>query len=77
VSNGPCEKCGKRPHAWFTDEGYLCGPCRDDLNRRQREQAHADLIESMRKALMEAHAEDWDMDSISEAAHICAGVVYP
>jgi len=31
-------------------------------------------IERFRKALMEAHAHDWTMDTISEAAHICAAV---
>ena len=29
-------------------------------------------VELFRKALMERHAEDWDMETISEAAHICA-----
>jgi hypothetical protein len=32
----------------------------------------SDLVEVFRKALMEAHADDWDMDTVSEAAHICA-----
>jgi hypothetical protein len=32
----------------------------------------SDLVEVFRKALMEAHADDWEMDTVSEAAHICA-----
>lgn len=32
----------------------------------------AALIEAFRKALMEKHADDWTMETISEAAHICA-----
>lgn len=32
----------------------------------------AHQIEVFRKALMEAHADDWDMDLVAEAAHICA-----
>lgn len=32
----------------------------------------AKRVETYRKALMVAHAHDWDMDLISEAAHICA-----
>jgi predicted RNase H-like nuclease (RuvC/YqgF family) len=32
----------------------------------------SDLVEVFRKALMEVHADDWDMDTVSEAAHICA-----
>lgn len=37
-----------------------------------REQIHASLVETFRKALMEKHHQDWDMETISEAAHICA-----
>jgi hypothetical protein len=32
----------------------------------------AGRIEQFRKALMVAHAHDWDMDTIAEAAHVCA-----
>lgn len=31
MSNDPCERCGARPHSWFTDGGYLCNPCMDEL----------------------------------------------
>ena len=30
------------------------------------------MIEVFRKALMEAHHDDWDMETVSDAAHICA-----
>jgi hypothetical protein len=30
------------------------------------------LVERYRKALMAKHADDWTMEVISEAAHICA-----
>lgn len=32
----------------------------------------AALAERFRAALMVEHADDWDMETISEAAHICA-----
>lgn len=41
------------------------------------EEITAALIEQFRKALMVAHADDWTMDTISEAAHICARSVAP
>lgn len=34
-----------------------------------------DLVEVFRHALMEAHHHDWSMETISEAAHICAAAV--
>jgi hypothetical protein len=37
----------------------------------------ADRIESYRRALLRAHGRDWDMDTISQAAHICAHVRPP
>lgn len=77
MPNDPCVKCGLRPNAWFTDEGYICDECKSDLDRRKREEAHSDLIESMARALMVAHHDDWDMETVREAAHICAAVVYP
>lgn len=30
------------------------------------------LVEQFREALMQAHHHDWDMETVSEAAHICA-----
>lgn len=30
------------------------------------------LVESFRQALQAAHHDDWDMETVSEAAHICA-----
>lgn len=35
----------------------------------------AELIEHFRKALMKAHHQDWTMEVISEAAHICAKAI--
>jgi len=32
------------------------------------------LVETFRKALMSKHSDDWSMEVISEAAHICAEV---
>jgi hypothetical protein len=32
-------------------------------------------IELFRAALMEKHSDDWDMETISEAAHICAATI--
>lgn len=32
----------------------------------------SDLVEVFREALMREHHGDWDMETISEAAHICA-----
>jgi hypothetical protein len=37
-----------------------------------RANVEASLIEVFRKAPMVEHHQDWDMDTISEAAHICA-----
>lgn len=36
---------------------------------------HAELIEHFRKALMREHHQDWTMEVISEAAHICARAI--
>jgi hypothetical protein len=33
------------------------------------------LVERFRSALMREHADDWDMETVSEAAHICAHVM--
>jgi len=74
MPNDACEKCHQHPHAWFTNEGYLCDRCTDELRERQKEQALADRIEAFRRALMEAHSQDWTMEVISEAAHICGHV---
>lgn len=35
----------------------------------------AELIEVFRKALLAEHANDWDMETCAEAAHICARAV--
>lgn len=35
----------------------------------------ADMTEKFRTALMEVHANDWTMETIAEAAHICAGAI--
>ncbi len=32
----------------------------------------AELVEHFRKALMKVHHHDWTMETVSEAAHICA-----
>lgn len=37
-----------------------------------RYKVEANLIEVFRKALMREHHQDWDMETVSEAAHICA-----
>lgn len=37
-----------------------------------RASVEANLIEIFRKALMAEHHHDWDMETVSEAAHICA-----
>lgn len=37
--------------------------------------SNGDLIEHFRKALMREHHQDWTMEVISEAAHICAKAV--
>lgn len=34
------------------------------------------LIELFRTALMVAHSNDWDMETVAEAAHICANAFY-
>ena len=34
-----------------------------------------DWVEVFRKALMRGHSADWDMDTVAEAAHICAQAV--
>lgn len=70
-----CDKCHDLPHAWFTNEGYLCGVCIVDFDRRQADEALARRIEAFREALMAAHSDDWTMEIIAEAAHICARVV--
>jgi hypothetical protein len=31
--NSPCERCGDRPHSFFTDLGYLCGECVEALRK--------------------------------------------
>jgi hypothetical protein len=77
MPNDPCEKCGLRPNTWFTDEGYLCTPCTDELRRRQQVVKHDEMVESMTRALMEVHHDDWDMETVREAAHICAQVAIP
>lgn len=33
---------------------------------------HTELVEHFRRALMREHHQNWTMDVISEAAHICA-----
>jgi hypothetical protein len=33
---------------------------------------YARVVERFRKALMVAHADDWDMETVAEAAHVCA-----
>lgn len=43
----------------------------------KRQNAQSLLIEQMRKALMVAHADNWDMDTAAEAAYICAQVALP
>lgn len=52
-------------------------PMPQDENCWDVDDARSDLTEQFRKALMEAHADDWDMETISEAAHICARVEFP
>lgn len=42
------------------------------MTTRRQEQLHAERIEQFRKALMAAHANDWTMEVISEAARVCA-----
>jgi hypothetical protein len=42
------------------------------------DEAAADIaarVEVFRKALMVEHGDDWDMETVSEAAHICAKAV--
>ncbi len=36
----------------------------------------AGIIEVFRRALMVAHAGDWSMDAISDAAHICTNALH-
>lgn len=45
-------------------------------DRRKPVAEHANQIERFRKALMAAHAGDWTMEVISEAAHICAAALF-
>lgn len=40
----------------------------------QSDHLRVEMAERMRKALMEAHADEWDMETVAEAAHICAAV---
>ena len=56
------------------DHGPFCRQCRrvDGADVKTIEHELAERIEQFRKALMTEHAHDWDMDTISEAAHICA-----
>lgn len=36
------------------------------------ERAHSPLVEVFREALMREHHHDWDMETVAEAAYICA-----
>lgn len=47
------------------------------MSHQSRDAIKAELIEQFRKALMVEHARDWTMDTISEAAHICAREITP
>lgn len=37
-----------------------------------RSEIESSLVETFRSALMAEHHDDWDMETVSEAAHICA-----
>jgi len=52
----------------------------DELDRLRAERegvavGHGELTERFREALMAEHGEDWDMDTVSEAAHVCATAI--
>jgi hypothetical protein len=36
-----------------------------------------DIVELFRAALMKHHANDWDMETVAEAAYICAEAIQP
>jgi hypothetical protein len=46
-----------------------------DKSKHQMIMPMEELVERFRTALMVEHHNDWDMDTISEAAHICARAV--
>jgi hypothetical protein len=37
----------------------------------------SDLVELFREALMKKHSNDWDMETVAEAAYICAEAIQP
>lgn len=43
--------------------------------RTIKSKAQSELVERFRHALMVEHHHDWDMDTVAEAAYICAGVM--
>lgn len=45
---------------------------RDEWDRHLEPFVLAARIEQFRRALMREHSHDWDMNTVSEAAHICA-----
>ena len=52
----------------------------DELDQLRAERegvvvGHSELVERFREALMAEHADDWDMDTVSEAAHVCAAAI--
>jgi ribosomal protein S14 len=36
MPNSRCERCGERPHSWFTDGGYICNVCMDEWHVIER-----------------------------------------
>jgi hypothetical protein len=41
------------------------------------EVTRSEMVERFRKALMQRHHDDWDMETVAEAAHICAEELWP
>lgn len=56
------------------EEGYRAGWAAKALLSRSAAEPNdpGEIVERFRKALMVAHADDWDMDTVAEAAHVCA-----
>lgn len=52
------------------DDGAAAGTASEDDGPSQ-------TVERFRKALMRRHHDDWDMETVAEAAHICAEELWP
>jgi hypothetical protein len=67
-----CRNCNGMKHL---NTSGLCGRCAPHPEATQGElRQHNELDSLLTKALMKEHSDDWDMDTVREAALICSNV---